>query len=42
MIKEFGLEKGFHASMYNAIAYNIMKTGNCSSPNLDFWLQKCS
>jgi len=28
-------------NIYNAIAYNIIKTGNGSSPNLEFQLQKC-
>jgi len=41
-VQEFGLGEDFHASLYNAIAYNIIKTGNGSSPNLEFQLQICS
>jgi len=42
MIKEFGSGESFHASIYNTITYNIIKTRNDSSPNLKFWLQKYS
>jgi len=33
-IKNFGSGEGFHASIYNVIAYNIIQKGNGSSPNL--------
>ena len=41
MIEEFGSGEGFHASIYKAIAYNIIKTGNGSSPNLISLFQEC-
>ena len=33
-IKPNNSGESFHASIYNTIAYNIIKTRNCSSPNL--------